>query len=294
MLKYVIIIDIKLRNSNYEIRSARVEMKTKVTTLFLTILLIFTMAACSGGDESAYSGEDGSGSEASGEVSVENGETQGEEGSEDVATGDEASEDEEAADFGISIKKSFEMSGTLDKISYKDISELGETLEGKLTSALKKASMENFVIAFSDYEEYGDEEADGIDRITYAIAVEDDDTDKATVEIGVYHNTKNDKYYQYSGYTSETLANSTAPVKMILSDIESAYGIKMSEKKIEAALKTAWEKAEKRQDFYSLYQTKAYKGDGYTDRITVRVDVGYDEDDNMGAYIYAERERLYT
>lgn len=269
-------------------------MKTKVTTLFLTILLIFTMAACSGGDESAYSGEDGSGSEASGEVSVENGETQGEEGAEDVATGDEASEDEEAADFGISIKKSFEMSGTLDKISYKDISELGETLEGKLTSALKKASMENFVIAFSDYEEYGDEEADGIDRITYAIAVEDDDTDKATVEIGVYHNTKNDKYYQYSGYTSETLANSTAPVKMILPEIESAYGIKMSEKKIEAALKTAWEKAEKRQDFYSLYQTKAYKGDGYTDRITVRVDVGYDEDDNMGAYIYAERERLYT
>ena len=28
--------------------------------------------------------------------------------------------------------------------------------------------------------------------------------------------------------------------------------------------------------------------------IRVRVDVGYDEGDNMGAYIYAERERLYT
>ena len=268
-------------------------MKKRAIMIFLAILLIFTMAACSGEEEDAGSGNDVTSSEVSGEAS-DDGETQGEDAAENVVTDYETSEDEEAADLGISIKKSFKMSGTLDKISYKDISELGETLEEKLTSALKKASMENFVIAFSDYEDYGDDEEDGIGQIAYAIAVEDDDMDKATVEMGVYHNTKNDKYYQYSGYTSETLTNSTASVKAILSEIESAYGIKVSENKVKAALKTAWEKAKKRRDFYSLYQTKDYNGDGYTDHITVRVDVGYDEEDNMGAYVYAERERLYT
>ncbi len=283
-----------MQTMKYETRSARVQMKKRVITFFLAIMLIFTMAACSGEDENAYSGSDDTGSEASGEVSGETDENQGEEAAEDGIAEVEASEDEETADLGISIKKSFKMSGTLDKISYKDISGLGETLEEKLTSALKKASLDNFVIAFSDYESYGEDEDDGIDKITYAIAVEDDDMEKATVEIGVYHNTNDDKYYQYNGYTSETLTSPTDSVKAILSEIESAYGIKLSEDKIEAALKTAWEKAAKRQDFYSLYQTKDYKGDGYTDHILVRVDVGCDEEDNMGAYIYAERERLYT
>ncbi len=269
-------------------------MKKRAIMIFLAILLIFTMAACSEEGENTYSGNDGASGEISSETSRDSGETQGEDAADTATTEDEASEDEEAADFGISIKKSFKMSGTLDKMSYKDISGLGETLEEKLTSALKKASLDNFVLAFSDYEDYGDDEEDGIGQIAYAIAVEDDDMDKATVEMGVYHNTKNDKDYQYSGYTSETLTSSSASVKGILSEIESAYGIKMSQEKIESALKTAWKKAEKRQDFYSLYQTKDYKGDGYTDRITVRVDVGYDEEDNMGAYIYAERERLYA
>ena len=269
-------------------------MKKRGITFFLIILLIFTMAACSGEEENAGSGNDVTSSEVSGESGEETGETQGEDTAENGTADAETSEDEEAADFGISIKKSFKMSGTLDEISYEDISELGETLEEKLTSALKKASMDNFVIAFSDYEDYGDDEEDGIGQIAYAIAVEDDDMDEATVETGVYHNTKDDKYYQYSGYTSETLTSSAASVKGILSEIESAYGIKMSQEKIESALKTAWKKAKKRRDFYSLYQTKEYKGDGYADLITLRVDVGYDEEDNMGAYIYAERERLYT
>lgn len=269
-------------------------MKKRGITFFLIILLIFTMAACSGEEENAGSGNDVTSSEVSGEAGEDAGETQGDDAAETGTADAEASEDEEAADFGISIKKSFKMSGTLDKISYEDISALGETLEETLISALKKASLDNFVIAFSDYEDYGDDEEDGIGQIAYAIAVEDDDIEKATVEAGVYHNTKNDKYYQYSAYTSETLTSSTASVKAILSEIESAYGIKVSEDKIEAALKRAWEKAEKRQDFYSLYQTKEYKGEGYADLITLRVDVGYDEDDNMAAYIYAERERAYT
>lgn len=255
-------------------------MKKKLIALLLSVLLVFTFAACS--DEND-------------EPTTENGMTNEADGAEEtpeVTIPDAGiNTDEEAVDFGIEVKKSFKMSGTLKKISYKDISESGEKLESMLNATLKKAQLGNFVLAFNDYE---DDDADGIDKIAYVAAIEDDDMDKATIEMGVYHSTENDKYYQYNGYTSETLTGASASVKTILSKIESAYGIKMSQKKVETVLKRAWEKSAKREDFYGTYQTAEYKGDGHTDKITVRVDVGYDEGDNMGAYIYAERERLYT
>lgn len=259
-------------------------MKKKLIALLLSVLLVFTLAACSGEND---------------EPSAENGMTN--EVTDAAEGGDETPEatipdagvntDEEAVDLGIEVKKSFKMSGTLKKISYKNISASGEKLESMLNAALKKAQLGDFVLAFNEYE---DDDTEGIDKIAYVAAIEDDDMDKATIEMGVYHSTEDDKYYQYNGYTSETLTDASASVKTILSKIESAYGIKMSQKKVETVLKHAWEKSAKREDFYGTYQTTEYKGDGYIDKITVRVDVGYDEGDNMGAYIYAERERLYT
>ena len=259
-------------------------MKKKLIALLLSVLLVFTLAACSGeNDEPATE---------NGTVNEVTDAAEGGDGTPEVTIPDAGvNTDEEAVDLGIEVKKSFKMSGTLKKISYKDISTSGEKLENMLNAALKKAQLGDFVLAFNEYE---DDDTEGIDKIAYVAAIEDDDMDKATIEMGVYHSTEDDKYYQYNGYTSETLTDASASVKTILSKIESAYGIKLSQKKVETVLKHAWEKSAKREDFYGTYQTTEYKGDGYIDKITVRVDVGYDEGDNMGAYIYAERERLYT
>lgn len=263
-------------------------MKKKLIAILMALLLVFSLAAC-GEDEDK---------ETNAENTTRNEETKDTSDTEEESDAPEylfpnttTDEDEAEADLGIEVKKSFKMSGTLKKLSDKDISKLGDTLEKNLEASLSTAGLGTFVIAFNDYE---DDEYDGIDKLAYVAAIEEDDMDKATIEMGVYHSTEDNKYYQYNGYTSETLTKADASVKTILAKIEKAYGIKLSQKKVSAALKKAWQTAEKRQDYYGLYQTTEYKGDGYTDTILVRVDVGYDEEDNMGAYVYAERERLYT
>ena len=68
----------------------------------------------------------------------------------------------------------------------------------------------------------------------------------------------------------------------------------LSQSKVEKALKAAWKKAKVNEDYYGVYQKTEYKGDGYRDGVTAGIDVGYDEEGNMSAYIYVERERLYT
>ena len=144
-------------------------MKKKLIALLLSVLLVFTFAACS--DEND-------------EPTTENGMTNEADGAEEtpeVTIPDAGiNTDEEAVDLGIEVKKSFKMSGTLKKISYKDISESGEKLESMLNAILKKAQLGNFVLAFNDYE---DDDADGIDKIAYVAAIEDDDMDKATIEM---------------------------------------------------------------------------------------------------------------
>lgn len=264
------------------------EMKKKIIAILLAMLLIFSLGACGDDQEKEPTSDNPTQNEETNDTTDTDDES---DTPEYIFPNSTADEEEAEADFGLEIKKSYNMSGTLKKISYKNLSTIGDTLEKNLESALKNAGLGTFVIAFNDYE---DDEFDGIDKLAYVAAIEEDDMDKATIEMGVYHSTEDDNYYQYNGYTSETLTKADASVKTILSKIEKAYGIKMSEKKVAAALKTAWETAEKREDYYGLYQITEYKGDGYIDNIIVRVDVGYDEEDNMGAYVYAERERLYT
>ena len=201
-------------------------------------------------------------------------------------------EDEgDSFDLGAKAKKSFVMSSTLEKLNYSKLSTSGDSMQSTLEAALAKAGMGNFVIAFNEYEEYDD---DYMDKQAYVAAIEDDDMDKAIIEMGAYHDTFTDSYYQYNGYTSETLTSATDSVKGILAEISSAYGIELSESKVKKALKAAWKEAENIEDYYGVYQRTEFAGDGYSDSIIVRVDVGYDEDGNMGAYIYAERERQYA
>ena len=124
-------------------------MKKKLIALLLSVLLVFTFAACS--DEKD-------------DPATENGMTNeadaAEEAPEVTIPDAGVNTDEEAVDLGIEVKKSFKMSGTLKKISYKDISESGEKLESMLNATLKKAQLGNFVLAFNDYED-DDAEEDG-------------------------------------------------------------------------------------------------------------------------------------
>lgn len=198
---------------------------------------------------------------------------------------------EQSYDLGLSISKSFGMSATLKKVSYDDLSSIGSKLESMLESGLSKSGLSDFTISFNEYE---DDDADGIDQLAYVAAFEDDDMEKATIEMGAYHSTTDDNYYQYNAYTSETLDSSSASVKSIISEIKSAYGITISESKVAAALKEAWAQSEESEDYFSLYEQAEFDGDGYTDYVTASVDVGYDEEGNMSAYIYVDRERLYS
>ena len=198
---------------------------------------------------------------------------------------------EQSYDLGLSISKSFGMSATLKKVSYDDLSSIGSKLESMLESGLSKSGLSDFTISFNEYE---DDDSDGIDQLAYVAAFEDDDMEKATIEMGAYHSTTDDNYYQYNAYTSETLDSSTASVKSIISEIKSAYGITLFESKVAAALKEAWAQSEESEDYFSLYEQAEFDGDGYTDYVTASVDVGYDEEGNMSAYIYVDRERMYS
>lgn len=268
-------------------------MKKKILAIFMILMMSFCLFAC-GDDDTPQTDADDILAETDGE-DAEGGDT--EEGDVEYIFPEVNDDDEEyyddgePYDLGIKAVKSFAMSATLDKISYSDISSAGDGLQSKLESAFAKTGLGDFVIAFNDYEE--DDEYE-IDKLTYVAAMEDDDMDKAIVELGVYHNASTDKYYQYNGYTSETLTSADASVKEILADIESAYGVKLSKSKVQKALKAAWKEAASIEDYYGVYERTTFDGDGYSDSIIVRVDVGYDEDDEMGAYIYVERERLYS
>lgn len=266
-------------------------MKKKALAIILILAMSMGLIACGSSDDSEAKDASDVTTEAADDTSPGDEETENADEETQVVIPDTDSEEaEEDADLGLEIKKSFNMSGTIKKISYDDILTQGETLEEMLSTALEKSDIGNFVIAFNDYE---DDDDDEIDKLAYACAIEDDDTEKAIIEVGAYHNVADNKYYQYNAYTSEDLDSSTDSVKSILAKVESAYGVKLSRKKVQAALKTAWEMAESRGDYYELVEDGEYKGDGYTDMINVRVTVGYDDDDNMSGYIYVERERLY-
>ena len=280
-------------------------MKKKLFTIFMIAALTFSMTAC-GGKDNQNSGSDTANQqteETTDQDTEGNGDSQGVDTDSDEEIGEtlpesdkkvgesEEAEDGDSYDFNLKVAKNFTMEPSLAKISYKDISKAGDKLQSNLQSGLAAtASGSSYVVQFNEYETYDGEE---IDKLTYVAAVEDDDTEKSVIESGVYHNSIDKNYYQYTGYTSRTIYGTSEDISDILSSIKSSYGVVLSKSKVEKALQTTWKQAEKTEDYYGVYEKKSFQGDGYIDTITVRVDAVYDEDGNMSAYVYAERERLY-
>ena len=280
-------------------------MKKKLFMIFMIATLTFSMTAC-GGKDNQNSGSDTANQqteETTDQDTEGNGDSQGADTDSDEEIGEtlpesdkkvgesEEAEEGDSYDFNLKVAKNFTMEPSLAKISYKDISKAGDKLQSNLQSGLAAtASGSSYVVQFNEYETYDGEE---IDKLTYVAAVEDDDTEKSVIESGVYHNSIDKNYYQYTGYTSRTIYGTSEDISDILSSIKSSYGVVLSKSKVEKALQTTWKQAEKTEDYYGVYEKKSFQGDGYIDTITVRVDAVYDEDGNMSAYVYAERERLY-
>lgn len=267
-------------------------MKKILAVIFMVFMMSISLIACGSADDTKTPTDADIQAEAGGDADEdENADEITDSAADVIIPGGNADESETEYDLGVKAVENFGMSQTLKKISYKNLSQIGDTLESAMEKGLSNSGLSDFVIAFNEYE---DDEADNIDRLAYVAALEDNDMEKASIEMGAYHSTKDDKYYQYNFYTSETLTSDTASVKAILTEIKSAYGVTLSQSKVEKALKAAWKQAKANEDYYGVYQKTEYKGGGYRDGVTAGIDVGYDEESNMSAYIYVERERLYT
>lgn len=208
-----------------------------------------------------------------------------------MACGGGDEEGEAQYDFGFTASDDFAMSGALSKIDYSDISNQLSKLESMMNTAVKK-SMSGSYSTFSDYEE---DDSDSIDKLAYVLAMEDDDPEKSFLETGVYHNKTDNKYYQYTVYTSDNFYdNSKTDIEKALKEIESAYGITVSQQNVEKAVNEVLKVATETEDYYSLYEKKTVKGSGYTETVKLSVDGFATEDNQIGYYISVERERSYN
>lgn len=265
----------------------------KIFVLLLIFLMSISMIACSGSDDKTVQGSDNTAADDvnSDAVSGESGESEAEEGKIDTSDLIIGEEGEVKFDFGFTVSDDFAMAGALSKIDYSDISKQLGKLESMMNAAVKKALTGSYS-TFSDYEE---DDSDSIDKLAYVLAMEDDDSEKSFLETGVYHSKTDNKYYQYTVYTSDNCyENSKENIKKSLQEIKNAYGITVSQKTVEKAVKEVLKVATETEDYYSLYEEKTVKGSGYTEKIKLSVDGFATEDNKIGYYISVERERCYN
>ena len=276
----------------------------KLLVLLLILMLSFGMVACGNSDEpdtdvgnplgsqqqdEEQDGDDESGSEEPGKLNPDD-LTMGE----GVTGGDEASEyDDEfygQFDFGFKVSSDFAMASTIKKLNYSDISAHGKTMESMLASGIEKVFGSGYDV-FGDYEEDAN---DTIDKLAYAVGMENSESEASYMEAGVYHETVTDKHYQYTLYASDNAYDFSADsIAQALKELKDAYGITISQKTAEKAVKQVMNQVEKTQDYYSLYQEQTVSGSGYSELITVSVDGFCNEDGSMGYYFSVERERCY-
>lgn len=263
----------------------------KILILFMMLTVAIGMAGCGGGKTEDPSLENGT------ENAAENG----------VETGEEVEEDEEkidiedlvidddemkaAYDFGFTVSSSFGMSSVVKKINYSNLSGQQSKLEEMTKTAVKSALSENF----STFSEYEEDDMDSIDKLVYVLGMEDDDSEKGFIECGAYHNADNNKYYQYTLYASQNFYSANSEkTSAVLKEIKSAYGVSLSESKVEKAVKEVLKKVKETEDYYSLYETRKIKESEYTETVSFAVEGFITEDNEIGYYISIERERCYN
>ena len=277
----------------------------KLLTLLLILMLTLSMTACGGNDDTPET--DGTGTENNVVEGTEDGEEGEDSGEEDqsneggigtgavvnpdelIMGGDDYSDMEAEYDFKFDAADSFGLDSMISKVDYSDISALATVMEERLTSA--DSVYGSKFMGFGDYEEVPE---DDIDKLAYAIAMENDDTEGRYLETGAYHAQSTGKHYQYVMTASQNFYEvSSANTKSVVSDLEKAMGITISEKKMHSAIQQAFEQATETQDYFSLKDSTSAKGNGYTETIKVSVDAFATEDNVIGFYVSCERERCY-
>ena len=211
---------------------------------------------------------------------------------------DEGTEDDIAVayDFGFTADKDFELSGAVAKLDNAKISSEGEALTSQVQEALDGSVLESFAADPAEYDEYDGEE---IDKQLYTLGMrsdlsEDEVDDAAMIEAGFYHNSTEENYHQYTSYVSKTFYEvSKTLLSEELRQIETAYGITISEQKMEEALKTVFDNLNETNYEYAVYEKQTVQGDDYTEVVTLRVDGAMYDDDSVLAYIYVDRDRVY-
>ena len=273
----------------------------KLWTFLLIFILIFTTAACGSQDAESESqnGNNGSVSENGGNTS-DTGEEALQEVEYDAAVNENtddidasqynAADMEGSFDFGFSASRDFGMSNIVEKLDYSDIEGLTSTMESRLQSGISGSIGGSYEI-FSDYEE---DDADEIDKLTYAVGMENDDSEGRFFEVGVYHNQNTDKNYQYCTFITENFYSvEEADIENSIEVLKEAMGITFSKSRLTKAIEIAFDNATEAQDYYSLSQKVKLTGDGYTETVKVCVDGFATEANEIGYYISIERERTY-
>ena len=275
----------------------------KLATLLLIFILMVTTAACGNSGEDAGNGgqseNGGSASEeanngaGSGEEEIQQAEYDAavKESAEDIDPDDYSAADMESSfDFGFSASRNFGMENIVEKLDYSDIGSLTSTMEKRLKSGIA-ASIGGSYEIFSDYEE---EKEDEIDKLTYAVGMENDDSEGRFFEVGVYHNQNTDKNYQYCTFITENFYSvEEADIDSSIQTLEKAMGITFSKERLTKAIEIAFRNATEKEDYYSLMQKVKLNGEGYTETVKVRVDGFATEENEIGYYISIERERTY-
>lgn len=278
----------------------------KILTILLIFVLAFGFAGCGNGGDDVPEGTDGN------DTVIENNESGDTEGSEEgdadgessgtagpgqqlnpddlIMADDDYSSMEGDYDFKFETADSFGLMSTVEKTDYSDISALGPVMEERLESAAE-AAFQTDVTVFCDYEEI---EEDVIDKLAYAIGMEDDDTEKRFMEAGAYHNQSDGKHYQYVMIATENFYEvNDANIESALKTLKDGMGITISKKTLTKAAKEAFETAAKTEDYYSLIDSKTVKGDGYQEHVKVSADAFATEENEIGFYVSCERERCY-
>lgn len=272
----------------------------KVYAVLLIFLLTICMAAC--GDQNDVDGSDGDaaqiGSEDAAQVDGDGessgGTSVGEKLNPDDLTMSEGEYDyssmEGEYNFKFSAADSFGLDGIVKKVSYKDISSLADTMEERVTTVANSA----FGTTFTAFSEYEDVEEDDIDKLAYAVGMENDDTEGRFIEAGTYHRQADDKHYQYVLIASENFYEVTdAAVSSALKTLEDGMGISVSKSKLKKAIEEAVRIATETEDYYSLNDSITIKGNGYTEVVKMSADAFVTEENEVGFYVSSERERCY-
>lgn len=286
----------------YSTKEERLKMK-KAGTLLLIFVLILMTAACGSsdkdvneadqnGNDSSFS-EEGSGSDSKDGEQIQLAEYDGavNKNTDDIHAEDyQAADMESSFDFGFSTSKDFGMSNIVEKLDYSDIESLTSEMESRLNSGIQGSVGGDYEI-FSDYEE---EDADEIDQLSYAVGLENDDSEGRFFEVGVYHNQNTDKNYQYCTFITENFYSVEAKdIDNSIKALKETMGVTFSKERLTKAIEIAFNNATEKEDYYSLSQKVKLNGNGYTETVKVCVDGFATEENEIGYYISIERERTY-